>query len=296
MIDKNRFTLVEYNGVPYPEGFASNIKEIAAHFDKCEIEAAENYSLHTEYSYGKRKFDSRLMSRFTELKSSQKDGVPQLWKSNKWAEEFAEFIFELTKGKNPPTAIEIHPPFNDYCDIDSFLNRYTIFEKRIHSVYLNSIIVIENRSGAVYKGGKFVIGKAKEIVELCQKIKDKDINLGVVLDFPQLLTAEGMDTLKFNVDKYLSLVDDISKHREVIKGIHIWGKKKSASDRWVAHAGNLDTYFGENAISKSAFIEGVLKVCNDDMKRFLVPEVNTGAEDLSRIINDVFGFEEKVNG
>lgn len=83
MIDKNRFTLVEYNGVPYPEGFASNIKEIAAHFDKCEIEAAENYSLHTEYSYGKRKFDSRLMSRFTELKSSQKDGVPQLWKSNK---------------------------------------------------------------------------------------------------------------------------------------------------------------------------------------------------------------------
>ena len=253
MIDKNRFTLVEYNGVPYPEGFASNIKEIAAHFDKCEIEAAENYSLHTEYSYGKRKFDSRLMSRFTELKSSQKDGVPQLWKSNKWAEEFAEFIFELTKGKNPPTVIEIHPPFNDYCDIDSFLNRYTIFEKRIHSVYPNSVIVIENRSGAVYKGGKFVIGKAKEIVELCQKIKDKDISLGVVLDFPQLLTAEGMDTLKFNVDKYLSLVDNISKHREVIKGIHIWGKKKSASGRWVAHAGNLDTYFGENAISKSAF-------------------------------------------
>ena len=135
-----------------------------------------------------------------------------------------------------------------------------------------------------------MIGKAKEIVELCQKIKDKDINLGVVLDFPQLLTAEGMDTLKFNVDKYLSLVDNISKHREVIKGIHIWGKKKSASGRWVAHAGNLDTYFGENAIYKSAFIEGILKVCNDDMIRFLVPEVNTGAEDLSRIIEDIFTF------
>lgn len=290
MVDKNRFALVEYNGVSYPEEFDSVIKEIAAHFDKCEIEAAENYSLHTEYSYGKRKFDSSLMSGFPELKSSQKDGVPQLWKSNTWAEEFAEFIFELTKGKNPPAVIEIHPPFNDYCDIDSFLDRYTIFEKRIHSVYPDSVIVIENRSGAVYKGGKFVIGKAKEIVELCQKIKEKDISLGVVLDFPQLLTAESMDTLKFDVDKYLSLVDDISKHREVIKGIHIWGKKKSASGRWVAHAGNLDTYFGENAIYKSAFVEGILKVCNDDMKRFLVPEVNTGAEDLSQIIEDIFLF------
>ncbi len=295
MIDKEKFILVEYNGVPYPEGFDSDIKEIAAHFDKCEIEADADakYSLHTEYSYGKRKFDSSLISQFAELRASQKDGIPQLWKSDKWAEEFADFILELTKGKNPPVVIEIHPPFNDYCDIDSFLSRYTIFEERIHNVYPNTVIVIENRSGAVYRGGRFVIGKAGEIAELCRKIKDNNINLGVVLDFPQLLTAEGMDTLKFNADKYFLLVDEISKQREVIKGIHIWGKKKSASGRWVAHAGNLDTYFGGNAIYKSAFIKGILTVCEDDMGRFLVPEVNTGADDLAYIINDIFGFEEE---
>mgnify|MGYP003299316970 CR=1 FL=1 len=120
-----------------------------------------------------------------------------------------------------------------------------------------------------------------------EKIKDNDIRLGVVLDFPQLLTAEGLNTLKFNVDKYLSLIDDISKHREVIKGIHIWGKKKSASGRWVAHAGTLDTYFGGNADAKISFIAGIHRVCNDGRKRFLVPEVNSGADDLAEIIADL---------
>ena len=91
MRNKN-FILVEYNGVPYPEGYAASLKEVAGHFDKCEIETTEKYSLHTEYSYGKRKFDSNIISKFEELKTSNKDGVPQLWKSNKWAEEFAAFL------------------------------------------------------------------------------------------------------------------------------------------------------------------------------------------------------------
>lgn len=197
-MNKNKFILIEYNNVPYPEDFVSEIKEIAAHFDKNEIETAEKYSLHTEYSYGTRKLNSELISSFSELKSSHKNGVPQLWKSDKWAEEFAEFIIALTKDKNAPAVIEIHPPFNDYCDIDLFLERYKIFENRIREVYPETIIVVENRSGAIYKGGKFIVGKAKDIAELCQKIKENNINLGVVLDFPQLLTAEHIDTLKFN--------------------------------------------------------------------------------------------------
>jgi hypothetical protein len=290
-MNTNKFILIEYNNVAYPEGYTSNIKEIAGHLDKTEIESAEKYSLHTEYSYGVRKFDSELISSFEELKSAHKNSVPQLWKSEKWAQEFAEFIIALTQNKNTPDVIEIHPPFNDYCDIDMFLKRYVIFEKRIREVYPETIIVVENRSGAIYKGGRFVVGKAKEIVELCRKIKENNINLGVVLDFPQLLTAENIDTLKFNEDKYLKAVDDIAKNREIIKGIHIWGKKKSESGRWVAHAGNLDTYFGNNQNYKSAFIKGIMYVCNDDMQRFLVPEVNTGADDLACIINDIFSTE-----
>ncbi len=290
-MNRNKFIFIEYNNVPYPEGFISDIKEIAAHLDKNEIETAERYSLHTEYSYGTRKFDTELISDFTELKTSHKNGVPQLWESDKWAEEFAEFIIKLTADKNAPTVIEIHPPFNDYCDIDMFLKRYVIFEKRIREVYPETIIVVENRSGAIYKGGKFIVGKAQEIAELCQKIKENNINLGVVLDFPQLLTAENIDILKFNKDKYFKAINVIAKYREIIKGIHIWGKKKSESGRWVAHAGNLDTYFGNNQENKTAFINGIKSVCDDNIKRFLVPEVNTGAEDLACIINDIFTLQ-----
>ena len=293
MIDKNRFIFIEYNDLSYPDGFSSNIKEIAGHFDKDKIETAKNYSLHTEYSYGKRKFDGNLISNFHVLKTSHKDGVPQLWSSEKWSKEFAEFIIALTADENPPTIIEIHPPFNDYCNIDLFLKRYEIFEKRIHEVYPNVVIVIENRSGAIYKGGRFIVGKAKEIAELCQKINVNKIDLGVVLDFPQLLTAENMDTLKFDKNKYFALIDTMSEYRGNIKGIHIWGKKKSESGRWVAHAGNLDTYFGGDADNKFAFIEGIMNIIDDDLVRFLVPEVNTSAEDLNSILNDVFSFKTK---
>ena len=287
-MNTDKFILIEYNSVPYPNGFVSNIKEIAGHLDKSEIETAEKYSLHTEYSYGTRKFDTELISNFTELKTSHKNGVPQLWKTDKQAEEFAEFIIKLTSGKNAPTVIEIHPPFNDYCNIDLFLERYQIFEKRIREEYPETIIVVENRAGAVYKGGRFIVGRAKEIAELCQKIKENNINLGVVLDFPQLLTAENIDTLKFNTAKYFNAIDVISEYRDVIKGIHIWGKKKSESGRWVAHAGNLDTYFADNQESKATFIKGIMGVCNDNIQRFLVPEVNAGAGDLACIINDLF--------
>lgn len=286
---KNNFDFIEYNGVSYPDGYQSSIKEIAGHLDKEIIETAESYSLHTEYSYGKRKFDSDLISNFSELKTSHKDGVPQLWKTDKWSKEFAEFIIELTKKNNSPTVIEIHPPFNDYCDIDLFLDKYLAFEKKIHNTYPNTTIVIENRAGTIYRGGTFIVGKANEIVELCNKIKARNINLGIVLDFPQLLTAERLDTLKFNANKYFSLIDEISKHRDIIKGIHIWGKKKSESGRWVAHAGNLDTFFNSNEEYKTAFINGIRRICDDNTKRFLVPEVNTGTEDLKNIMEDIFG-------
>ncbi len=252
------------------------------------IEAAEAYSLHTEYSYGKRKFDTELIAAFSILCEANKDGVPQLWKSNEWAEEFSTFIIRLTQGHKSPTIIEIHPPFNDYCSLEEFSERYRIFEQKIHAVYPDTTIVIENRSGAVYHGGKFLVGKAKEIAALCEVIRQCDLNLGIVLDFPQLLTAEGIDTLKFKEEKYQAAIDSLISYRDLIKGIHIWGKKKSATGRWVAHAGNLDTYFGDNQEVKTLFISGIEQICNDGVRRFLVPEVNSGATDLDAIMKDLF--------
>jgi len=287
-MNREQFIFVEYNNIPYPAGFISNIKEVAAHFDKSQIEAAGKYSMHTEYSYGKRKLDNALISKFPALKNSNKDGVPQLWHSVEWAAEFADFIIELTRDGNAPDVIEIHPPFNDYCELSSFAERYNTFERKIHSAYPDVSIVIENRSGAIYRGGKFLIGKAAEIVSLCELIESKQLNLGIVLDFPQLLTAENIDPLKFNQNKYNSAIDSITQYKHLVKGIHIWGKKKSESGRWVAHAGNLDTYFGNDAETKALFISGIEKICNDNNKRYFVPEVNTGANDLSAILADLF--------
>ena len=79
----------------------------------------------------------------------------------------------------------------------------------------------------------------------------------------------------------------ICQYRDLIKGIHIWGKKKSETGRWVAHCGNFDTYFDGNEEIKKTFIDGIIKVCNDGQKRFFVPEVNSGAEDLKSILKDM---------
>lgn len=139
----------------------------------------------------------------------------------------------------------------------------------------------------MYRGGRFLVGKAKEIAALCELIKQNDLKLGVVLDFPQLLTAENIDPLKFKVEKYQAAIDAILPYRNLIKGIHIWGKKKSATGRWVAHSGNFDTYFGGNVDAKKAFLSGLQQICSDGCPRFLVPEVNSNASDLLSIISDI---------
>ena len=43
-MDKKQFVFVEYNGIKYPDGYLSDIKEVAAHFDKDNIEVSEKYS------------------------------------------------------------------------------------------------------------------------------------------------------------------------------------------------------------------------------------------------------------
>ena len=283
----DNFILVEYSNLPYPERYSAQIQEVAAHFDKDMIDPQRAYSLHTEYSYGKRKYNTELISKYPALISANKDGVPQLWKSAQWASEFADFIVDLVDGHSAPTIIEIHPPFNDYCSLAEFADRLRIFERKIHEAYPDVIVVIENRAGSVYHGGRFLAGKATEIVALCDLIKSEALNLGIVLDFPQLLTAENIDPLKFKIEKYQSAIQAIAKHRDLIKGIHIWGKKKSATGRWVAHAGNFDTYFGGNDSVKEMFLSGISEICNDGLPRFFVPEVNSGSTDLEAIIQDL---------
>ena len=281
----DNFILVEYNNLSYPEGYSAGIHEVAAHLDKESIITKGTYSLHTEYSYGKRTLSSTRIQKYPALMEANKDGVPQLWKSVDWANQFAEFLIELTATHPHPTVIEIHPPFNDYCSFEEFVERFNTFEKRIHTAYPDAIIVIENRAGSVYHGGRFLFGKAKEIAQLCELIKVRQMNLGIVLDFPQLLTAENIDPLKFKVEKYQIAIQQISIHRDLINGVHIWGKKKSSSGRWVAHSGNFDSYFDGNLATKNIFLSGIYEICSDNHRRFLVPEINSGSGDLESIMH-----------
>jgi len=282
------FKFVQYGGNAYPDDIVPVLVEVAGHLDKDNIENYPDYSLHTEYSYGKRNLSSDMLQKYPELREANKDGVPQLWKNTNWAEQFAGFIKELTNNHKPPKVVEIHPPFSDYSNIDSFIERYTVFEQLIHKDYPNTEIVIENRAGSIYHGGRFIVSKAKEIATLCKIINERNVNLGIVLDFPQLLTAENIKTNAFDKEKYAVAIDTIYPYQSNIKGIHIWAKKKGSTGKWVAHNGTLDTFF-ENSDDKEAFIAGIRKICSDNRSRFFVPEVNSGENDLMSVVRDVLG-------
>lgn len=283
----DNFILVKYNGLPYPEGYTAQLEEVAAHFDKASIDPKGAYSLHTEYSFVARKFDSARIANYPLLREAQKNGIPQLWKSIAWANEFAQFLIGLTEGHHTPTVIEIHPPFNDYCNLQEFAERYRTFEEEIHAVYPDVTIVIENRAGKRYHGGDFLVRKAKEIAALCVLIREEHLNLGIVLDFPQLLTGENINPLKFNAEKYEAAIDALLPYRDLIKGIHVWGKRKNDSGKQLSHRGNFDTYFNNDKHVKALFLSGIQRICADDRQRFLVPEINSGEADLSAIIYDL---------
>lgn len=108
------FEMIKYHGRQYPADIPLHIEEIAAHFDVASISGNLDKSLHTEYSYGKRKWDTSLVKIYTEIISAQKDKVPQLWKNEAWALQFADYISKLVGNSTAPKVIEIHPPFNDY--------------------------------------------------------------------------------------------------------------------------------------------------------------------------------------
>ena len=201
-------------------------------------------------------------------------------------------MIELTKGHPAPQVIEIHPPFSDYCDIEVFIERFSFFQRGIWKEFPDTEIVIENRAGAVYHGGRFIISKAREIASLCERIQQTDTDLGVVLDFPQLLTAESIKPDAFDREKYNAAIDKLYPYQNVIRGIHIWGKKKSSSGRWVAHSGTLDTFI-LNSEDKAVFIEGIRRICSDGRPRFFVPEVNSGRDDLKSVVRDVLSLSSE---
>ena len=276
------FEMIKYHNQVYPSNIPLRTVECSANFDVTSIDADLALSLHTEYSYGKRKLDSDIISKFPAIVAAQKDGIPQLWKNEEWAYEFAHFIFALAGEKNPEI-IEVHPPFKDYCNFDSFINNYIVFEQLILERYPNVAILIENRCGSVYNGGSFLISKNQDVETLCDYIIENNLRLKVAYDIPQIYTAHNIK----KPEQYIELLKQVEKFREQIGGVHLWGKRKSETGRKVAHCGDLNTYFDNDNQIKTAFLKEFNNVFSDGIIRKMVLEVNSGNNDLLSIVEDL---------
>lgn len=276
---------VQYHKCRYSDDIKPLITEVAGNFDVTGIPVNGDYSLHTEYSYMGRKFDSNVITKYNSICNANKKGIPMLWYSKEWAIEFADFIKDITQGNLPPKLIEVHPSFSDYSDIDSFLDIFRKFEHRVKTYFPDVTILIENRSGTRYTGGNFIVSKINQLVELSNAIEESKVGLKITLDIPQLFTAHQISNSKMELVEKLFF--DIKSIRHNILGIHLWGKRESANGRRVAHVGDLTSYFMGDIDSKEIFIKCMFDAFNDGVYRYFVPEVNSGSEDLISIVSDL---------
>lgn len=275
---------VRYHNRQYPPAILPEITEVSGHFDVEKLNASDDYSLHTEYSYGPRRMKSPSVDGLVTIKSSVKGGIPLLWFNEMWAIEFYKYIKELSH-ETRPTIIEIHPPFKDYCaNTKEFITRYKVFEESILSTFPDVQILIENRCGSLYGKSQFLISNSLDLINLIECIELSALKLKIALDIPQLITAYGgITNPKIPISRLLSSLADI---KEYIRGIHLWGKKRNASGRWVSHVGDLNTYC-ENPIIKEDLLKALYELFNDDYPRYFVPEVNSNDAHLHSIVEDL---------
>lgn len=279
------FKMIKYHKRQYPDFIPLDIQEVAGHFDIAQVRADMPYSLHTEYSYGKRLFTNKFIESNTTLATAHKNGVPQLWKNSDWAEDFASFVISNVVRLREPEVIEIHPPFDDYTDnLHDFIERYKRFEDKVIEKYPNVKIQIENRCGSIYHGGKFSLSTIEQLIDLCEIIEKSKLNLRVALDIPQLYTAHVVSTK--TSDKAINLLEKLFEIREYIDGVHLWGKN-NINGRRIAHNGDLNTYFMGDQDLKMKFLQSLEVLFSDDKVRHLVLEVNSSDKDITSIVSDL---------
>jgi len=223
--------------------------------------------------------------------------VSILWSSKQWSKEFACFLVRLTKRKKIKPEqikiIEIHSPFNKFCnDLETFLERYIIFENEILKSFPSAEIVIENQF--THKGkeefGNFLLSNKKDINELASSIKDNKLKLRLVLDIPQLFSTYYGNRLllKNEIEGFLTA---LIKYRNYIRSTHIWGY--DINQKRGAHKADFDTYFGNNPELKKCFINEICNLFDDDQKRYFVPEVDDSSK-IGSIVTDLIE-ESKID-
>jgi hypothetical protein len=265
------------------------------------------YSLHTECSYGEISFSAKIINYFKNIASAQKNGIPKLWENKKWADDFFKFIVWLIGPNKPPDVLEIHPPYNDYCtSLEQFLDIFNVFYNKFNASCPETTILIENRYGTKYNSRILVDGKSRKANFLLSKCDEvwkfaeilsgsPDVKLKIVLDYPQLFSAEspkddkkgnwmGINPLKL-LKKIILFNRNLKKNKKVIGGFHMWGKEYT-KNRWNPHSGNFDTFFSNDKKLKRQFLNSLVSTFNDDTNRYFVPEVKRES-DLYSIVTDM---------
>jgi len=158
-----------------------------------------------------------------------------------------------------------------------------VFENMVGERYPEARILIENRCGSTYHGGKFLVSKLPEVEALCNLIVQNNLRLTIAYDVPQIYTAHNVK----KPEQYLELLQKTASFRQQIGGVHLWGKRKSESGRKVSHCGDLTSYFEGNIDLKAAFLQQFNQCFDDGVARKMVLEVNSGNEDLLSIIRDL---------
>lgn len=274
---------VKYRIFDYPAGIQSNIQEVAGHFGKSEIFPKGAFSLHTEYSFDSKHSRGTLLQDFPTLCNCVDRGIPLLWYSNEWAEEFVAFIQKLC-GNHIPKIIEIHPPYSDYYNLDKFISIYRTFEAGILRLYPDVELLIENRSGTARKykdGGKipFAFEYFKHLISLSSMLDESNLRLKIAFDAPQLLTAHNL--WQNQTGQLPGLFEHLKPITHNIHSVHLWGKNPQP------HNGDFNTAFESNPELKRLFLSGLYQLLDDGVPRYFVPEVNSGRKDFISIISDL---------
>ena len=149
----------------------------------------------------------------------------------------------------------------------------------------NVDILLENRGGSQYKGGKFLIANNIDIIRLSETIEINNLRLRLVLDVPQLFSSH-LRSMEIAEEDIANILQPLTVCRKYIKGLHIWGKRKNLAGKWSAHRGDLNSFFDNNVQTKNHFMSQLRELFNDDIKRYFVPEVNSNDIDLESIIDD----------
>jgi hypothetical protein len=287
---------VQYHSKRYPPEIATTIREVAAHLDKSSIDASGDYSMHTEYSYAARDLDSELLRRFNSLCTSQRRGIPMLWTSDGWAREFADFLDALVDGGRPPRIVEVHPPFREsVASIDAFLDRYAIFEDTLTERFPSVAIWLENRHGTHLPGGQFLVSNVQDLVDLSRMLDATKLRLDLALDVPQVISGMG-GALSMTEERLRKMFSELGRCRHRIRGIHMWGKRRSSRGARAAHVGDLNSYFEGDAELKQTYLECLYDLLNDGRTRYFVPEVNSASDDLVSIVRDMEAAGFKFSG